>query len=370
MPPLNFSPALSLLSALRVSPLRPLRTLVRTTEERFRPSHVGIHVPTERRGQEEVFRRGTAGAGLRATIHCEKGRGRVPTIVLGGFVPDASEQVFLLRRFLLQAGDVFYFSYPRDGFSLELICAQLDDLVAELTAAACAPVVIGVSFGAGIAMEWLRRARARGVEPRFGGLVLVSPVACVADVIAPGAARPATLLGRALKPYLDSPTAVPEAVVEKSRVIFTRMFEAGAQNKVALRMLMSPQEAERLRSRVMEAIRGITPGGARARVSALAAMPPLTDSFSPLLPPLATVPTLVLFAEREDAVLDERSPTCFALERAHRAYFIDSRVVRVTARAGGPPVQHASLIFHAFEFLPPLDAFYRRIRNAGLPLAA
>ncbi len=368
MPVLNFDPARSWLSVLRVPPLRPIATFIRTAEEKFRPSRILPHRPRTCTAEEKLAAEGVAGQ--RATILREAGRGPMPTIVLGGFVPDATEQVFLLRRFLLQSGDVYYFNYPREGFCSALLEAQLDDLVAELTAQNRPPVIFGVSFGCGLVLEWLRRARERGQEPRLAGLVLVSPVASTADLIPPGVAKPATLLGRALQPYLDPTRPVTEASIERSRAIFTRMFEAGAQNKVALRALLAPQEVERLREAVMRAIRGITPAGACERVQAFKAMRPLTELFSPAMLPLAAAPTLVLFAEREDAVHADRSPTRFALERAHRAYFPRSRVRVVKARSSDAPVQHASLIFHAFEFLPFLEGFYRDVRNPRLPLAA
>ncbi len=369
MPDLSLVPALSWYAMLHAAPLRPLHTLVRTTQERWRPPCAAAFAPAHPRAENDLFARGLATAGQRATVLREPGRGRVPTIVLGGFVPDSGEQVFLLRRFFLQTGDLYAFVYPRDGFSLDLLCAQLDDLVAALVAQGQPPVIFAVSFGAGLALEWLRRQREAGATPPIAGVVIVSPVACVADVIAPGPAKPATLLGRALKPYLDPAAPAGEAAIEKSRTVFTRMFEAGAQNKAALRRLMTLPELERLRGSVAGAIRTLTARGARERVSALMAMRAPTDYFLPALLPLTTAPTLVLFAEREEDVLDARAPSIFAFRHAHRAYFPRGAVREVAARAGEAPVQHASLIFHVFEFLPPLQAFYGRLR-AGLPLAA
>jgi pimeloyl-ACP methyl ester carboxylesterase len=372
MPALNPVPTFSFLSALSIAPWRPLQMLVRTTEARFRPSRLEPHSFTETRAQiaaVDKIARGSSPVG--ATIFRETGSGRVPTIVLGGMVPNAPEQVFLLRQFLLRSGDIYYVSYPHDGFPLELLCAQLSDLVAELVAAGKPPIIFAVSFGAGLALEWLRRSRAQGIEPLLAGLVLVSPVTCIADLIAPDAVKPTTLMGRALKPFLNkSSTTLNEATVEKSRAIFLRMFEAGAQNKAALRALMTPAEAERLREAVISTIRRTTADGACQRVLALNAMLSPTDYFSPSLLPLTTAPTLILFAEREDSVLDERAPALFAFERAPRAYFPDGAVQRVVARPGKAPVQHASLIFHAFEFLPPLQAFYHRIRRSQLAYAA
>lgn len=366
----NFAPVFSFLSALSVAPWHPLQTFVRTTEDRFRPSHPMPHRPAVVRAQLAAVLHSADAEPPRATIVRERGMGRVPTIVLGGMVPDASEQVFLLRRFLLRSGDTYYVSYPPGGFSLDLLCAQLTDLVMELAAVGQAPVVFAVSFGAGVIVEWLRRLRLAGTELMLAGVVLVSPVTCIADLIVPGAAKPSTLIGRALKPFLDSTSSPTEATVEKSRAVFLRMFEAGAQNRLALRSLMSPQEIQRLRSAVMATIRGLTVDGARQRVLALSRMISPTEYFSPNLLPLTEAPTLVLFAEREDAVLDARAPVLFALERAPRAYFPQCTVQRVFARPGQAAVQHASLIFHVFKFLPPLQAFYQHVRRTSLACAA
>lgn len=370
MPTRDFGPAYSFFSALSAAPLRPLHALVRTTEERFRPPQVELHRPVQARAQAAVLGRLPPEAAHRATIRREAGAGRVPTIVLGGLVPDASEQVFLLRRCLLRSGDVYYVNYPRAGFPLDLVCAQLDDLVAELAAAGQPPVIFAVSFGAGIALECLRRVRSEGREPLLAGIVLVSPVTCVADLVAPGAAKPSTLLGRALQPYLAAEAPVPEITVEKSRALFLRMFEAGAQNRQALRAVMTAQEAGRLRAAVVAAIRAVTSDGARQRAQAIAALLSPTEYFSPAILPLNEAPALVLFAECEDAVLDRNAPVRFALERLLRAYFPEGAVHCVRAKPGAPKVQHASLIFHAFEFLPRIQAFYQRLRRGPLAFAA
>lgn len=370
MPALSFGPALSFLAAVdRVSPVRPLLAFMRMTEDRFRPQSIARHEPVARPAEQALLGRAEAGLHQRATILRESGRGRRPTIVLGGFVPDPTEQVFLLRRLFLRNGDVYYFNYSPQGFSTELACAQLDDLVAELAANGQPPVLFSVSFGGGLALDWLRRTRLAGREAPLAGLVLVSPVSCADDVVAPGTTKPATLLGRALKPFLAG-GPVPEAAVEKSRTIFLRMFEAGAQNKASLRLLMTGLELARLRDAVMGTIGRITHGGACERVRALAAMPPPPAYFARALLPLTTAPTLVLFAENEDGVLDPGSPTRFALETAHRAYFRHGRVQRVAALPGTAPVQHASLIFHVFEFLPHVGGFYGKLRQPRMRAAA
>ena len=124
----------------------------------------------------------------------------------------------------------------------------------------------------------------------MAGIVLVSPVACTADLIPPAPARPSTLVGRVLKPYFDSPGEPAEPVVERSRLVFSRMFEAGAQNRVALARLMSRPEIEQLHGAVMGTIRGLTARGAWERVRAFGAMRSPLEYFSPALLPLAAAP--------------------------------------------------------------------------------
>ncbi len=148
------------------------------------------------------------------------------------------------------------------------------------------------------------------------------------------------------------------------------MLEAGAQNKRALRTLMTKPEAERLRDAVIGMIRDVSPDGGRQRAQALTSMVAPTDYFSPRLLPLTEAPALVLFAECEDAVLDAHAPVRFALGRAPAAYFPQGATHHVRAKRGEPPVQHASLVFHVFEFLPHLQAFYQHVRRGPLAFAA
>ena len=57
----------------------------------------------------------------------------MPTAVLGGSVLEAIEVVFLLRRTLQCFGSLYCFNYPRRGLSHELLLAQFDELVDELS---------------------------------------------------------------------------------------------------------------------------------------------------------------------------------------------------------------------------------------------
>jgi hypothetical protein len=346
----------------RLRPPAPLRLFFRGVAATLQPPRPLPHACTVTRAQDALLASGRAAPHQLATLLCEQRAGPVPTIVLGGFVPDAPEQVFLLRRFLLRQGSVFYLNYPRGGFSLDLLCAQLDDLVEELSVRhGRPPVMFGVSFGAGIVLEWLRQARVAGREPDLAGLALVSPVACVADVFAPGEAKPSTLLGRALKPCLDLGAGLDAATADRSRAIFIRMFEAGAQNETALRSLMTPGELRQLRAGVIGTIRGIEVAGVHERIAALSRLaPPAAEER-----PLSTAPALVLYAEKEGAVLTANSPTRAAFASALPALFPRGKM-RIVAAHGGSPVQHASLIFHYARYRPRLAAYYRSLSPAHL----
>ena len=371
MPALSFAPAMSLLAAFgRVSPAQPLRTFIRTTGYKLRPPKPMPHRPAIRTRQTAILNLCAVGTHQMATLLCEQRRGPVPTIVFGGFVPDATEQVFLMRGFLLKNGSVYYLNYPRHGFSTDLLFAQLDDLVEELTQLhGTPPVIFAVSFGAGLVMEWLKRARRACQTIELRGIVLVSPVACIEDLLAPGEAKPSTLLGRAVKPYLND-TAPPDArQIEKTRTIFARMFEAGAQNKAALATLMSRNELLHLHGAVMNTIAGVDTQGACERMQALKQFEAPSSYFSQALLPLTTAPALILFAENEDAVLSRHAPTRFVMEAAHRAYFPNSRCKTISNHRGSP-VQHASLVFHCFNFLPPISRFYRGLKAGKLLRAA
>jgi len=366
MPAPGLAPALSLLAAFgQISPAQPLRTLIRTTSRRFNPPRLETLSSAAGPAVRAALDRGAGAPGALALVRREHRRGPQPTLVLGGFVPDAGEQVYLLRGYLSRQGSVYYLDYPKADFSLELLGAQLTDLVADIAAREGAPpVVVAVSFGAGVVLDWLRRNRLAGrVPPPLAGLVLVSPVCCAEDLIAPGETKPSTLLGRALKPLLDAPDGrAGDAAVEKARQIFARMFEAGAQNKAALATLLTRAELAELRTGVLRAIEGVTPHGAMARVRAMRDMASPSGYLTPELLPLSEAPALILYAEKEGAVISERSPARFALERACRAFFPRGEC-RVVGNPRGTPVQHASLIFHVGDFLPHFGKFYRGLKT-------
>jgi pimeloyl-ACP methyl ester carboxylesterase len=354
----------------RFAPPVPLRTFLRATVNRLRPPRPVTHRATIRHRQEALLANGAASPRQQATLLCEPRRGAVPTIVLGGFVPDATEAIFLLRGLLLKSGSLYCFNYPRGGFSTDLLFAQLDDLVEELNLLqGQPPVIFAVSFGAGLLVEWLRRAQTEGRRPALRGLVMISPVACVEDLLSPGEAKPGTLLGRAIKPYVEPGATIDGKVVEKSRTIFQKMFEAGAQNKEVLGAILSRNELRYLRTAVLTSIQAIDCRGAWERVQSLRHLRALSVERDADVQPLAEAPTLILYAEKESSVLVERSPTRFAFNDPARTWFPQGEC-RLVSNQRGNPVQHASLIFHCSDFHPHLAGFYRQLKSGHVPCAA
>lgn len=361
----RFNPALSLLNAVgRLSARVPLQSLIRSTRFRLRPPRPLVYEVASRKAEHAVLAAGKGKIDQRATVLREFRRGGIPTIVLGGFVPDATEQVFLLRDRLLKSGSIYYVNYSPKGFSTDLFFAQLEDLIEDLASHGQRPVLFGVSFGVGLILEWMRRARETGRKIQIRGSIFISPVACIEDVVASRGAKQ-TLLGRAIKPLVEMDGRVDVSSIQRSRNIFVKMFEAGAQNKETLRTLMSGAELKKLRDAVIGTIQGIEDAGAAQRVDALSRMRPPSSYFSQKILPLSDAPALIMYAEKESSVLTEQSPTRFALESAHRAYFPHSHF-RVIANQNGNPVQHASLIFHCVNFAPPISAFYQHLKTGKI----
>ncbi|HZL44704.1 MAG TPA: hypothetical protein VFC28_00625 [Opitutaceae bacterium] len=201
------------------------------------------------------------------------------------------------------------------------------------------------------------------------GLVMISPVAGVEDLLSPGEARPGTLLGRAIQPYLEPGATVDGRLIERSRAIFRKMFEAGAQNKEVPGAILSQDELRHLRTAVLATLQAIDFRGACERVQSLRQLRALSVGPGAGARPLTDVPTLILYAEKESSVLAERSPMRFALENTAQNWFPQGDC-RLVSNSQGSPVQHASLIFHCFDFHPHLAEFYRRLRSSKTRRAA
>ena len=99
-------------------------------------------VPTLRRREISVLEQNQDSHRTRCQIFREKGAGNVPTIVLGGFVPDATELVEFQRKLLRRHGSIYYVNYSRNGFCQEMFAAQLTDLIEDLARKGQRPLII------------------------------------------------------------------------------------------------------------------------------------------------------------------------------------------------------------------------------------
>jgi len=298
----------------------------------------------------------------RSQIYREKGTGSIPTIIVAGFVPDATEVVEFQRPILRRRGSVYYINYARTGFNLRLFHAQLADLIAHLNVRGEKPVLFGISFGAGLVVDFLRKQTARDVT--VGELVLVSPVICTRDLVRSddersGGVRMLESNIRRIIKARSSGKADIERQVERARRCFQSLFETGAEN----RQLTTRHLA--IRRKIMDVIEQTTATGGFERLLAL-------QDFTSLAPEktLFDGPVFVLLAEAEESILVPTSPTMSALRSASdlNRLFPQGTCREVGSGNADDPVTHASLIFHHEQYNAVLDGWYGR--QAGTRQAA
>ena len=193
------------------------------------------YAPKSRRREIGLLESSPESHRARSLIFREKGAGSFPTIVLGGFVPDATESVEFQRTFLRQHGSLYYINFPRNGFCKEMFSAQLGDLIDDLRKKGQKPLIMGVSFGCGLLIDYLRMAGV-SVHESIRGLILVSPVICNDDLIRSahdkhGGVR---FLENNLKKIVSANPADAEVLdrhIERSRRCFQFLFAGGAENR-------------------------------------------------------------------------------------------------------------------------------------------
>ena len=115
-----------------VQDIRPVVSAVTAAAGFMRGISIKRFAPKSRRREFSVFEYNQNSNQSRCQIFREKGAGNVATIVLGGFVPDATETVEFQRRLLRQHGSIYYVNYSRKGFCQEMFTAQLTDLIEHL----------------------------------------------------------------------------------------------------------------------------------------------------------------------------------------------------------------------------------------------
>ncbi|QOX77843.1 alpha/beta hydrolase [Trichlorobacter lovleyi] len=298
---------------------------------------------------------------VRCQVYREKSAGGRPTIVVAGFVPDATEVVEFQRPLLRSHGSIYYLNYPRNGFSHELFEAQLADLIDELSLKGERPVLMGVSFGAGLVVDFLRRASEQ-LHDRLRGLLLVSPVLCTADLIRPDNQRSGgvRMLESNLRKILK---ADPEdesdlnRQLERARRCFQALFEAGAEN----RNLTTRHLA--IRQRIFGVLEHTSNLGGYQRVLALRSFAEPAAGRT-----IFGGPTLIMLAEDEQSILVPGSPTLqlCADHAALRSVFPEARASLIASNNDADPVAHASLIFHQHCYNPRMEQWLQKLHNQPL----
>jgi len=289
-------------------------------------------------------------------IFKEKGSGTIPTIVIGGFVPDATEAMEFQRPLLKRYGSVYYLNYSRNGFSMEMFFAQLADLIADINMRGKRPVLFGISFGCGLIREFLR-STVNSPSLTIKGVVMVSPVLCAEDLVRAEQEKGSgvTMLESNLKSILMSdPTRVDDVSrqIEIARRCFQSLFEAGAENRRLDHRLLS------VRKKIMDAVARPPAVGGYQRVLALREfLPPQADT------PIFAGQSLVLLAEGEEEVLVPSSPTLAALKNPdiRPQVFPRGKVRTVISSLADDTVAHASLIFHYHCYNPLIEAWYDKL---------
>jgi len=300
----------------------------------------------------------------RCQLFREKGAGNVPTIVLGGFVPDATETVEFQRKLLRRHGSIYYVNYSRNGFCLEMFTAQFTDLIEDLSRKGQKPLLMGISFGCGLLSDFLRDADEH-IHESIRGLMLISPVFTTADLIRPEAQKRDGLrmLESNLKKIVAADPADETDVdrhIERSRRCFKALFNAGAENRILTVRHLA------IRKKINDVIEYTTTRGGFERVAALRVF-----SFPLLARTLFSGPVLVLLAENEIDILVPSSPTLllFREPSLYGRIFPTCRVKTVRSNIDGDGVAHASMIFHHEAYNPLLENWCDKILSPRLQMA-
>lgn len=347
-----------------VRDVRPVFTAFAVAAGLMRGMAMKPFVPASRQREFSALQQKPHSHNSRCQIYREKHAGKAPTIVLGGFVPDATETVEFQRKLLKEHGSIYYVNYSRSGFSQEMFAAQLADLIDDLAKKGEKPVILAVSFGCGLLSSFLQQAD-EYLHERIRGIVLASPVITTADLVRPvGQKREGTrILESILNKIISNSTGNDADMaknIERSRRCFQALFNAGAENRVlGVRHLA-------IRKKIFDVIEYTTARGGYERVTALR-----NFSFPTVGNTLFAGPVLVLMAENETDILVPSSPTLelFNDPLRYTELFPSCRVKTVKSRIQGDGVAHASLIFHHEAYNLLLENWYEKLLYPRFQLA-
>lgn len=292
-----------------------------------------------------------------------RGTGAFHFLLVPGLVPDGPETFLRQKPLFLGKGDVSTANWPDESFSLDEAIFGIDSFVERALLARKKPVLVGVSVGGGIVLEYLRRHREAGTSPRIAALVLVSPLVCTADI--------SPLLKRLWDPIVAD-SGDPVKALEKGRSFFRQLASKSAGQKPAPKgwkrifSALTPAGIAELsdapiRERIEKTLERIPPRGAIERCKALGQLPGL-ESGDRAKDGLTKAPTLLLWGSKERHTLNMDGPGTGALCRPDLAerHFPSSEIHWIYTKKG-EPVPHASLLKHHKAFSRPLKRFLKRI---------
>lgn len=245
-----------------------------------------------------------------------------------------------------------------------MFAAQLTDLIEDIRCRGQKPIIMGVSFGCGLLLDYLRTA-SEAIHQSIRGLTLASPVICNDDLIRPAMEKGSGI--RRLESNLRKiASANPENEthlhkhIERARRCFHSLFNAGADNRcLSVRHLS-------IRKKIFDVIQNTSARGGFERVIAMRnfLFPSLDNS-------LFAGPVLVLLAENEEDILVPSSPTMRLFRDFSQYNHIFPRCLVKTVRSSQPDdaVAHASLIFHHNAYNSLIDDWYDRTLYPRLQLA-
>ena len=150
----------------------------------------------------------------------ERLRGAAPlhALLLPGLVPDGPEAWLRQKQLFARYGSVAVASWSMTGFDLDATLSAIDDEFFHSAKAGRRNILVAMSFGGGIALEWLRRRQERGQPADLAALILVSPMGCSRDL--------SPVLTRLFEPItaaVDGRGGDPCVAMERGRSFFRQL---------------------------------------------------------------------------------------------------------------------------------------------------
>jgi len=296
-------------------------------------------------------------------VERHRGIGAFHFLLVPGLVPDGPETFLRQKKEFLAKGDASIVTWPYESFDLETVMETIQAFVEQARKEKRKAVLVGVSVGGGMILEYLRRRREDKSTPDLAAVVLISPLTCVDDL--------AGLLRRLWTPIV-SDTGEPVAALEKGRNFFRQLASRSAGKALpskgwkTLFAALTPAGIGELvdasiRKRIEKTLASIPPEGAIDRCKALQEMPGLEEGDN-VRAGLCAAPTLILWGSKERHTLDMDGPGTGVLCRPDLAerHFKNAEIHWVYTKKG-EPVPHASLLKHDKAFTKPLKRFLKRI---------